>query len=44
MPISVPCRYIHTPTALLNLDDYQSVLSLSQAVLNRIRPASFQRD
>ncbi len=44
MPISVPCRYIHTPTALLNLDDYQSVLSLSQAVLNRITPASFQRD
>lgn len=44
MPISVPCRYIHAPTALLNLDDYQSVLKLSQAVLNRLTPAIFRRD
>ncbi len=44
MPISVPCRYIHTPTALLNLEDYESVLSLSQAVLRRISPDTFRRD
>ncbi|MYE27310.1 MAG: M42 family metallopeptidase [Chloroflexi bacterium] len=44
MPISAPCRYIHTPTALLNLDDYESVLRLSQAVLNNIGPATFRRD
>ena len=44
MPISAPCRYIHTPTALLNLNDYDSVLRLSQAVLNNIRPATFRRD
>ncbi len=44
MPISAPCRYIHTPTALLNLDDYASVLALSQAVLRRITPATFRRD
>ncbi len=44
MTLSVPCRYIHSPTALLNLDDYHSVLDLSRAVLNRINPASFQRD
>ncbi len=43
MPISAPCRYIHTPTALLNLDDYASVLALSQAVLRRIKPATFRR-
>jgi endoglucanase len=44
LPISAPCRYIHTPTALLNLDDYRSVLSLSQAVLKRIAPNTFQRE
>ena len=44
MPISAPCRYIHTPTALLNLGDYEAVLSLSQAVLRRIRPDMFRRD
>ena len=44
MPISAPCRYIHTPTALLNLGDYDCVLRLSQAVLRRIRPETFRRD
>ena len=43
MILSVPCRYIHSPTALLNLDDYASVLNLSQAVLNRLTPQTFQR-
>ncbi len=44
MPISAPCRYIHTPTALLHLDDYQSVLDLSRAVLTSIGPETFRRD
>ena len=44
LPISAPCRYIHTPTALLHLSDYESVLRLSQAVLNNITPATFRRD
>lgn len=44
MPISAPCRYIHTPTALLNLDDYGHVLGLSRAVLGRITPETFARD
>jgi len=43
MPISAPCRYIHTPTALLNLEDYESVLRLSQAVLRRVGPDTFRR-
>lgn len=43
MPISAPCRYIHTPAALLNLEDYQSVLALAQAALNTIQPETFQR-
>ncbi len=44
MTLSAPCRYIHSPTALLNLDDYGHVLGLSQAVLNRITPVTFQRE
>ena len=44
MTLSAPCRYIHSPTALLNLDDYGHVLGLSQAVLKSITPATFQRE
>lgn len=44
MPISAPCRYIHTPTALLNLGDYDSALRLSQAVLRRVKSDTFRRD
>ena len=44
MGLSVPCRYIHSPTALMNLDDCRHVFQLSQAVLNRIAPATFQRE
>ena len=43
MGLSVPCRYIHSPTALMNVDDYCHVFQLSQAVLNRIAPSTFQR-
>ena len=43
MVLSTPCRYIHSPTALMNLDDYGHVFQLSQAVLNQIAPATFQR-
>jgi tetrahedral aminopeptidase len=34
--ISMPCRYIHSPAALLNLDDYQNTLKLIQAVLKEV--------
>ncbi|MCY4248176.1 MAG: M20/M25/M40 family metallo-hydrolase [Chloroflexi bacterium] len=43
MTLSVPCRYIHSPSALLDLNDYDSALRLSQAVLRRIDSATFQR-
>lgn len=36
--ISVPCRYIHSPTALLHRDDYASTGSLIQALLHNITP------
>ncbi len=34
--ISMPCRYIHSPTAMLNLDDYQNTLKLIQTALKEI--------
>lgn len=34
--ISVPCRYIHSPTAYLNRDDYANTLKLLQAALKDI--------
>ncbi|MGB1287846.1 MAG: hypothetical protein ACPG7F_15005 [Aggregatilineales bacterium] len=36
MVISMPCRYIHSPTAYLSLEDYQHDLALIQAGLNNI--------
>ncbi len=36
MILSTPCRYIHSPTALMNTDDYDNVLKLSQALLNNM--------
>ena len=38
MVISTPCRYIHSPMALMNTDDYKHVLHLSQAVLQTVTP------
>ena len=36
--ISMPCRYIHSPTAFLSKEDYANDLKLVQAVLNNITP------
>ncbi len=35
--ISVPCRYIHSPMAYLNRDDYANTVKLVQAVLKDIK-------
>lgn len=43
MIVSTPCRYIHSPTALMNTDDYGHVLNLSQAVLQSITPDTFKQ-
>lgn len=43
MVLSTPCRYIHSPTALMNTDDYGHVLNLSQAVLKTIMPDTFKQ-
>jgi endoglucanase len=34
--ISMPCRYIHSPTAYLNRDDYDNVLRLVKATLGAV--------
>ena len=34
--ISVPCRYIHSPLALLHRDDYANTLKLVQALLHAL--------
>lgn len=36
--ISMPCRYIHAPRALLHRDDYANTLRLIQAALNALTP------
>ncbi|MBZ0276142.1 MAG: M42 family metallopeptidase [Anaerolineae bacterium] len=36
--ISVPCRYIHSPSAYLSRDDYDNTLRLLQAALNGLTP------
>jgi tetrahedral aminopeptidase len=40
--ISVPCRYIHSPSAYLSRDDYDSTLHLLKAVLNDLTPDVLQ--
>lgn len=42
--ISVPCRYIHSPTAYLNRDDYDNTLKLLKAILKRITADLLKRD
>jgi endoglucanase len=41
--LSLPCRYIHSPTAYLLRDDYEHTLRLIQAALRRIRPETLER-
>ena len=36
MVISMPCRYIHSPTAFLSLEDYENDLKLIQAALHNV--------
>jgi tetrahedral aminopeptidase len=40
--ISMPCRYIHSPTAFLSKDDYASTLRLIQAALHALTPDVMQ--
>jgi endoglucanase len=42
--ISVPCRYIHSPSAYLNRDDYENTQKLVQTALNGLTAKSLKRD
>lgn len=42
--ISMPCRYIHSPTAYLSKEDYANDLKLVQAVLNNMTEDLIQLD
>jgi tetrahedral aminopeptidase len=41
--VSVPCRYIHSPAAILNLDDVANAVKLVSAALDRITPERLAR-
>lgn len=40
--ISMPCRYIHTPVAYLNRDDYAHTLKLIQTALHTVQPEHYR--
>jgi endoglucanase len=42
--MSLPCRYIHSPAAMLHRDDYDNALRLLQAALNGLTPDVLKRD
>ncbi len=37
-PVSVPCRYIHSPVAALDLRDYRNTVRLMEAALRHLTP------
>lgn len=41
--IAVPGRYAHTPTMMINLDDYTNVVKLAEATLRSLTPAIIKR-
>jgi endoglucanase len=41
--ISLPCRYIHSPSAYLHRDDYDNALRLLKAALNRLSSEALGR-
>lgn len=38
VPVSVPCRYIHSPVARLSLDDFDNTVRLMRESLKRLTP------
>jgi endoglucanase len=41
--ISVPCRYIHSPVAVLDVTDLENTIKLTRAALERLTPAVLAR-
>ena len=42
--VAVPCRYIHSPVALLNLDDFNNTVRLMHEALSRITWGTLRRN
>jgi endoglucanase len=42
--ISIPCRYIHSPSAYLNRDDYENTLRLLKVVLSDLTFDAIKQD
>lgn len=42
--VAVPCRYIHSPAAIINLDDLANTVELVAAALRRIEGSDLVRD
>ncbi len=42
--ISVPCRYIHSPSAYMNRDDYDNTLKLVQTALKTLTRSALKQD
>lgn len=42
--ISMPCRYIHSPQALLSRTDYENTLRLLQTLLRKLKPEHIRHD
>jgi putative aminopeptidase FrvX len=41
--ISVPCRYLHSPYLIMNLDDFQNAVKLVRATLMELTPSDLER-
>lgn len=41
--IATPARYIHGPASMINLDDFENVVRLADAVLRGLKPELFNR-
>jgi endoglucanase len=42
--IAIPGRYAHTPSMMINLEDYANVVKLAEAVLRGLTPALIKRN
>ena len=42
--LAVPGRYAHTPTMMINLDDYDNIVRLADAALRTLTPDTFRRN
>jgi putative aminopeptidase FrvX len=42
--ISVPCRYIHSPVAVLDVTDLENTIKLTRAALERLTPSVLARE